>query len=81
MEKITMYRYTRPDGGTSVSREKPTDGVKYTESYRLIADEGMLLVSGTKTASCIDTNNPDEWVEIENPIPEEEVRDSRHRRV
>lgn len=63
MQKITLYRFIRPNGGVSVSPVKP-DG-EYTELYRLVADEGMVLIDGEAVASCTDTYNPDVWTEIE----------------
>lgn len=63
MQKITLYRYARPDGGVSVSPVKP-DG-EYTELFRLVADEGMILTDGTTRTTCIDTDTPDAWQEVE----------------
>ena len=67
MQKITLYRYNRPDGGVTVSPVKP-DG-EYTEMYRLVADEGMVLTDGVDQTACIDTDKPDVW--METPAPEE----------
>lgn len=68
MQKITLYRYARHDGGVSVSPVKP-DG-EYTELFRLVADEGMILTDGENQTVCIDTDNPGAWSEVpdtENP--------------
>lgn len=68
MQKITLYRYIRPDGGVTVSPVKPD--VEYTVLYRLIADEGMELTDGENQTTCTDTDAPDNWSEIpdsENP--------------
>ena len=68
MQKITLYRFIRPDGGVTVSTVKP-DG-DYTELSRLVADEGYVLTDGEKFTSCTDTDNPGAWTEIpdtENP--------------
>ena len=59
----TLYRVTRSDGGIDVTPNKPADGT-YTESYRLIADEGMVLADGTSTYVCIDTDEPNKYTEI-----------------
>lgn len=64
MQKITVYRFIRPDGGVTVSPTKP-DG-EHTELYRLIADEGMVLTNGETTTTCTDTYDPDIWTEIED---------------
>ena len=65
MQTITLYRYTRPDGGISVSPIKPN--VEYTEMVRLIADEGKALTDGTNTTTCIDVSSIEGWTEIDAP--------------
>lgn len=66
MERITLYEFVREDGNISVSPNKP-DG-EYQTSYRLIADEGMILTDADgNTAKVIDTDAPDQWREIEAP--------------
>lgn len=68
MQTIPLYRYTRADGGVTVSTVKP-DG-EYTELTRLVADEGCVLTNGETTTSCTDTDNPGAWSETpdtENP--------------
>lgn len=62
MQTIPLYRYTRPDGGVTVSTVKP-DG-EYTELTRLVADEGYTLTNGTENSSCADTATPGDWTEI-----------------
>ena len=63
MEKKILYRVNRSDGGVSITPDKPTDRT-YTETYRLIADEGMILTDGTNTFPCIDTNEPSKYTEV-----------------
>lgn len=63
MWTITLYRYIRPDSGVSVSTVKPD--VEYTELTRLAADKGYILTDGVNYASCIDTDNPSVWSEVE----------------
>ncbi len=65
MQIITLYRYTRPDGGISVSPIKPN--VEYTEMVRLVADEGKALTDGTNTTTCIDVSSAEGWTEIDAP--------------
>lgn len=65
MQTITLYRYTRPDGGISVSPIKPN--VEYTEMVRLVADEGKALTDGTNTTICIDVSSAEGWTEIDAP--------------
>ena len=64
MQTITLYRYTRPDGGMSTSPVKP-DAADYTIKYRLIADEGMAMTDGDIITMCVDTDTVNEWTEIE----------------
>lgn len=61
MQKITLYRYVRADGGVTVSPVKP-DG-EYTVLYRLIADEGHTITDGVKHVECVDTEDPEAWDE------------------
>lgn len=69
MQKITLYRYARSNGGTTVSPKKPD--CEYTETYRLIADEGKILQNGDTQAVCVDTNDTTNWVEVDCVEPEE----------
>ena len=64
MNKIVLYRYNRPDGGVNVSPIKPD--VDFTELFRLVSDEGMVLTNGTIQIRCVDTDDPDGWTEIED---------------
>lgn len=59
MQAIPIYRYTRPDGGVTVSPIKPEGS--YTETVRLVADEGKVLrlPDGT-TTSCIDLDKAEQ---------------------
>lgn len=63
MQTIPLYRYTRADGGVTVSTVKPD--TEYTELTRLVADEGFILTDGTNYTSCTDTESPDLWSEVE----------------
>lgn len=67
MQKITLYRYERPDGGIDVSPRQPV-GVEYTTLWRLVADEGMELVKDDIRITCIDTDDDTGWEEV--PIEE-----------
>lgn len=62
MQTINLYRYTRSDGGITVSTIQPD--AEYTALYRLVADEGMLLTDGITTTSCVDTTDVSVWSEI-----------------
>ena len=62
MQKITLYRYNRPEGGVTVSPVKPNG--EHTELYRLIADDGCTLTDGVNYVGCVDTDNPQAWTEV-----------------
>ena len=64
MIRKQMYRVRR-DGRVHITPHRPSEA-GYTILYRLIADEGMILTDGERTAPAVDTNNPDEWSEIED---------------
>ena len=69
MEKITLYRYERSDGGVTVSPNKPEGA--YDTLFRLVADEGMVLKdTDGNTAIVIDTDTPNIWTECEAPADE-----------
>ena len=73
MQIIDLYKYTRPDGGVSVSPVKPEG--EYAPMYRLVADEGMALTKdGEHLTSCADVNSTEGWYEVE--MPEEEPDDN-----
>lgn len=72
MQTITLYRYTRNDGGVTLSPAAPAEGVEYETRYRLVADEGMALTDGTNVTTCTDTDDPLIWTEIVAP-PEEDA--------
>lgn len=62
MQKINLYRYLRPDGGVTVSPEKPEGA--FTQLTRLVAEEGRMLTDGTREADCVDTDCPEIWEEV-----------------
>lgn len=63
MQIITLYKYTRADGGITVSPIKPD--TEYTEMFRLVADEGKVLTNGEITTPCKDVETVEGWEEIE----------------
>ena len=63
MQIINLYKYTREDGGITVSPIKPD--AEYTEMLRLVADEGKVLVNGDITTTCTDVETVEGWEEIE----------------
>ena len=63
MQIINLYRYTRPDGGVTVSPVKPEG--EYEPMYRLVADEGMALTKdGENLTSCADVESVVGWYEV-----------------
>lgn len=76
MQTITLYRYTRPDGGVTVSPEQPDEGTAYELRYRLIADEGLSLTNGEVFTQCTDTATPDAWQEVADGDDSDELSDA-----
>ena len=76
MQTITLYRYTRSDGGVTVSPEQPDEGTAYELRYRLIADEGCSLTNGEVFTQCTDTATPDAWQEVVGGDDTEELSDT-----
>ena len=73
MQVKTLYKTIRPDGGVTVSPDKPESG-EYTEMYRLIADEGKLLTpNGIDTTPCVDVESAEGWYEVDAPEEETEI--------
>lgn len=69
MEIKPLYRTTK-NGKTTVSTNKPLDE-DYTETYRLIADEGMFLTDGSNKYTCVDTDEPNKFKEVSEAEDEE----------
>ena len=73
MQVKTLYKTIRPDGGVTISPDKPESG-DYTELFRLIADEGKLLtVNGSDTTPCANVETADGWFEVDAPEDETEI--------
>lgn len=70
MEKKTIYKYTREDGGITVS---PVYHEGATEQFRIIADQGKVLVDKetSETGYVFDTVNPDNFEEADDPDAED----------
>jgi hypothetical protein len=64
MQTIMLYKYTRADGGITVSPIEPN--CEYVPMYRLVADEGKELTKdGVNTTACTDVESADGWYEVE----------------
>lgn len=63
MEIRTLYRLNN-NGKVTVTPNKPTDDTPYTETYRVIAEDGMILTDGENTYVCVDTDEPNKYMEI-----------------
>ena len=69
MQTINLYKYTRLDGGTTISPVKPD--TEYTEMVRLVADEGKVLTNGKTFTICTDVESADGWSEVDDSnLPE-----------
>ena len=66
MKVIDLYKYSRPDGGVTVSTIEPT--CEYTRMIRLVADEGKALtLDGVSFSVSSDVNSTDGWYEVDVP--------------
>ena len=65
MQIINLYKYTRAEGGVTVSPNKPE--CEYTEMFRIVADEGKVLTNGETTTYCVDVESAEGWTEIDAP--------------
>ena len=63
MQIIKLYKYVRENGGVTVSPNKPD--CDYTEMYRIVADEGKVLINGGIVTPCIDVESVEGWEEID----------------
>ena len=73
MQVKTLYKTVRPDGGVTVSPDKPESG-EYTELLRLVSDVGKLLTqNGSDTTPCVDVESAEGWYEIDAPEEETEI--------
>jgi hypothetical protein len=60
VQKTKIYNYN--DGGTTVSTVKPD--TEYTQLYRIVAEDGMVLTNGATTVTCVDTEDVSAWSEV-----------------
>ena len=66
MQTKPLYKYKRADGGITVSPTKP-EGIEFSEEFRLIADEGKLLIKdGENTTPCVDVESSEGWYEVDD---------------
>lgn len=65
MKIVSLYKYTRADGGTTISPAKPNPDTEYVEMFRLIADECKELMNGDVRTPCIDVEHIEGWTEID----------------
>ena len=62
MDVKTIHRYTRPDGGITVSPDRPE--CEYQTLYRIVASDGLGVRKGDgDLLSSIDTEDANGWVE------------------
>lgn len=72
---LNIYEQTLPDGRKRIrktTKTNPEYGTIIGTEYRLVADVGKLLTDGRQTVSVIDTADPSQWTEIDEPQPEPE---------
>lgn len=66
MKTQPLYRYTREDGGVSISPQKPEG--EYTELVRIIADKDKAITKdGVNFYTVIDDASVDGYYDVEKP--------------
>ena len=73
MQRKVLYRFTRTEGGVTVSMNKPDRD--YETLSRLIADAGKVLTDGTNIFCCVDTDKPEQFYEIDIPSEDNFIPD------
>ena len=63
MQIVKLWKTVRQNGGITVS---PVSG-DYSDSVRLIANEGKILTNGNVKTFCIDVDSAEGWKEIDAP--------------
>ena len=63
MKTSKVYMYTTETSTVVMLKRPSTSG--YKTLTRLIADDGKILVNGSKRAKRVDTMNPKQWTEID----------------
>ena len=72
---LNIYEQTLPDGRKRIrktTKTNPEYGTIIGTEYRLVADSGKVLTDGTQMVTVIDTADPSQWQEIDEPQPEPE---------
>lgn len=74
MEIVNLYRYENKDGSVVITPVK-RDEKDQPSNYRLIADEGKILVKDDIETECVDIeiNDLGNWSEIDKPEPPEQA--------
>lgn len=72
---LYVYQLIKPDGKKKITKsltQRTDKGELIGIEYRLIADAGKLLTDGQQMVTVIDTADPSQWTEIDEPQPEPE---------
>lgn len=72
---LYVYQLIKPNGKKKITKsltQRTDKGELIGTEYRLVADPGKVLTDGVTMTSCIDTADPSQWTEIDEPTPEPE---------
>ena len=64
MQTVDLFRYDDASGIVVTPNKHNESDEPYC--YRLIADEGHLLMDGESQTPCVDTHDPEIWDEVED---------------
>ena len=71
MQIKPLYKYSRTDGGTTITSIQPD--VAYTQLYRLVAEDGGEITNGEITTTCIDVESYEGWYDTNDEITDTEA--------
>ena len=71
MQIKPLYKYTRIDGGITITPIQPD--VAYTQLYRLVAEDSGEITNGEITTTCIDVESYDGWHDVDDEITDTEA--------
>ena len=72
---LYIYQLVKPDGKKKITKsltQRTDKGELIGTEYRLVADAGKVLTDGRQIVTVIDTADPSQWQEIDEPQPEPE---------
>lgn len=76
---LYIYQLIKPNGKKKITKsltQRTDKGELIGTEYRLVADVGKVLTDGRQIVTVIDTADPSQWQEIDEPTPEAEPEEN-----